>query len=200
MITKWVSAEDGPFISGIPVEVYDGETPINEAYACSTARSDLQATGPSTSDGQSLRRGKKRKPQTEREEYFKKLKDSHTEINELTMEMMKEKHKNELELLDLRAKLPAPPPFSPGGSPDSAFQIISHPTVVLPSPQLWTSLGKLMGTAVHHTTGYNPDANGMVECFHRTLKAALMSRCKNSTWFSQLSWVILGLRTTPKAI
>ncbi|KAK3873571.1 hypothetical protein Pcinc_021414 [Petrolisthes cinctipes] len=52
----------------IPVEVYDGETRINEASACSTARSDLQATGPSTSDDQSLRRGKKRKPQTEREE------------------------------------------------------------------------------------------------------------------------------------
>ncbi|KAK3884327.1 hypothetical protein Pcinc_011392 [Petrolisthes cinctipes] len=102
---EWVSAEDGPFTSGIPVEVYDGETPINEASACSTARSDLQATGPSTSDGQSLRRGKKRKPQTEREEYFKKLKDSHTEINELTMEMMKEKHKKELELLDLRAEV-----------------------------------------------------------------------------------------------
>jgi len=63
--------------------------------------------------------------------------------------------------------------------------------------QLWMSLGQLLGTSIHHTTAYNPEAKGMVERFHRTLKAALMSRCSNSMWFSQLPWV-LGLRTTPK--
>ena len=46
--------------------------------------------------------------------------------------------------------------------------------------QLWRSLGVLLGTSIHHTTAYNPEANGMVERFHRTLKAALMSRCTNS--------------------
>ncbi|KAK3874725.1 hypothetical protein Pcinc_020359 [Petrolisthes cinctipes] len=65
---------------------------------------------------------------------------------------------------------------------------------------LWTSLGQLMGTTVHHTTAYNPEANGMVERLHRTLKAALMSRCNNSTWSSQLPWVLLSLRTTPKGL
>ena len=64
--------------------------------------------------------------------------------------------------------------------------------------QLWTSLGKLMGTTVHHTTAYNPAANGMVERTHRTLKAALMSRCKGPNWKSELPWVLLGMRTTPK--
>ena len=64
--------------------------------------------------------------------------------------------------------------------------------------QLWISLGQLMGTTVHHTTAYNPEANGMVERFHRTLKAALMSRCNGPVWLSQLPWVLLGLRTTPK--
>ncbi|KAK3881459.1 hypothetical protein Pcinc_014115 [Petrolisthes cinctipes] len=63
---------------------------------------------------------------------------------------------------------------------------------------LWSSLGQLMGTTVHHTTAYNPEANGIVKRLHRTLKAALMSRCNNSTWSSQLPWVLLGLRTTPK--
>ncbi|XP_037781839.1 uncharacterized protein LOC119578174 [Penaeus monodon] len=63
--------------------------------------------------------------------------------------------------------------------------------------QLWTSLGQLLGTSIHHTTAYNPEAKGMVERFHRTLKAALMSRCSNSMWFSQLLWVLLGLRTIP---
>ncbi|XP_037803923.1 uncharacterized protein LOC119598342 [Penaeus monodon] len=46
--------------------------------------------------------------------------------------------------------------------------------------QLWTSLGQLLGTSIHHTTAYNPEAKGMVERFHRTLKADLMSRCSNS--------------------
>ena len=64
--------------------------------------------------------------------------------------------------------------------------------------QLWTSLGKLLGTSIHHTTAYNPEANGMVERFHRTLKAALMSRSTDSMWLPQLPWVLLGLRTTPK--
>ncbi|XP_068228065.1 uncharacterized protein [Palaemon carinicauda] len=48
------------------------------------------------------------------------------------------------------------------------------------------------------TTAYNPDANGMVEHFHHILKAALMSLCKDSNWFTQLPWVLLGLRTTSK--
>ncbi|KAK3893046.1 hypothetical protein Pcinc_003124 [Petrolisthes cinctipes] len=47
--------------------------------------------------------------------------------------------------------------------------------------QLWTSLGQLIGATVHHTTACNPKANGIVERFHRTLKAALMSRCNNSS-------------------
>ncbi|XP_068235751.1 uncharacterized protein [Palaemon carinicauda] len=38
----------------------------------------------------------------------------------------------------------------------------------------------------------------MVEHFHRTFKAPLMSRCKDSNWFTQLPWVLLELRTTPK--
>ncbi|XP_037801970.1 uncharacterized protein LOC119596715 [Penaeus monodon] len=48
--------------------------------------------------------------------------------------------------------------------------------------QLWTSLGQLLDTSIHHTTAYNPEAKGIVERFHRTL----MSRCSNSMWFSQL--------------
>lgn len=64
--------------------------------------------------------------------------------------------------------------------------------------QVWTSLGKLSGISIHHTTAYNAEANDMLERFHKTLKAALTDRCSNSTWFSQLPWVILGLRTTPK--
>ena len=64
--------------------------------------------------------------------------------------------------------------------------------------QLWTSLGELMGSTVHRTTAYNPEANGMVERSHRTLKAALMARCTGPDWKAQLPWVLLGLRTSPK--
>ena len=64
--------------------------------------------------------------------------------------------------------------------------------------QLWTSLGELMGSTVHHTTAYNPAANGMVERTHRTLKAALMARCRGPDWKAQLPWDLLGIRTSPK--
>ena len=63
---------------------------------------------------------------------------------------------------------------------------------------LWTSLNKLLGSTNHQTTAYNPEANSMVEHLHRILKAALIAHCTNSSWFHQLPWVLLGLRTTPK--
>ncbi|XP_066965668.1 uncharacterized protein [Macrobrachium rosenbergii] len=55
-----------------------------------------------------------------------------------------------------------------------------------------------MGTALHSTTTYNPAANGMVERAHHSLKAGLIART-NERWKEQLPWVLLGLRTTPKA-
>ncbi|XP_068236955.1 uncharacterized protein [Palaemon carinicauda] len=64
--------------------------------------------------------------------------------------------------------------------------------------QLWTSLANLLGITLHQETAYNLAINGMVERFHRTLKAVLMSRCKDSNWFTYFPWVLLGLRATPK--
>ncbi|XP_037774712.1 uncharacterized protein LOC119571509 [Penaeus monodon] len=80
-----------------------------------------------------------------------------------------------------------------------ATEAFLHPSTSkhLFTSQLWTSLGQLLDTSIHHTTAYNLAANGMVERFHRTLKTALMSPCSNSMWLSQLPWV-LGLQTTPK--
>ena len=63
---------------------------------------------------------------------------------------------------------------------------------------LWTNLAQRLGITAHHTTSYNPEANGMVERMHRTLKAALMLRCEGHQWFDNLPWILLGLRTTPK--
>ncbi|XP_066980935.1 uncharacterized protein [Macrobrachium rosenbergii] len=46
---------------------------------------------------------------------------------------------------------------------------------------------------------YNPAVNGLVKWFHRSLKASLMACCTAEDWKCQLPWVLLGLRTTPRA-
>ena len=62
---------------------------------------------------------------------------------------------------------------------------------------LWQQLARRLGISSTTTTAYNPEANGMIERFHRSLKAALMSRCSSERWKAELPWVMLGLRTTP---
>ncbi|XP_068241048.1 uncharacterized protein [Palaemon carinicauda] len=64
--------------------------------------------------------------------------------------------------------------------------------------QLWTSLANILGITIHQTTALNPAGNRMVERFHCTLKAALLSQYNNSNWFTQLPWVLLGLKTSPE--
>ncbi|XP_066941037.1 uncharacterized protein [Macrobrachium rosenbergii] len=58
---------------------------------------------------------------------------------------------------------------------------------------------QLLGNTHHTTTAYNPAANGLVERFHRSLKASLMARCTAENWKYQLPWVLLGLRTALRA-
>ncbi|XP_066950608.1 uncharacterized protein [Macrobrachium rosenbergii] len=65
--------------------------------------------------------------------------------------------------------------------------------------ELWSALAWLLGTTHHTTKAYNPAANGLVEQFHRLLKASLMARCTAEDWKHQLPWVLLGLRTAPRA-
>ena len=64
--------------------------------------------------------------------------------------------------------------------------------------QLWTSLAELYGSKLHHTTAYHPQANGLVERFHRHLKSALRARLRTSSWADELPWILLGIRTAPK--
>ena len=47
-------------------------------------------------------------------------------------------------------------------------------------------------------SAYHPQANGMIECFYRTLKTALKARLTGPNWVEVLPWALLGLRTTPK--
>ena len=64
--------------------------------------------------------------------------------------------------------------------------------------EIWRNLAVLLGVQIIHTTAYNPEANGLVERSHRSLKQALVARLTGPDWVSQLPWVLLGLRTTPK--
>ena len=64
--------------------------------------------------------------------------------------------------------------------------------------QLWTSVAQSLGTQLHHTTAYHPQANGLVERFHRHLKSALRACLTGPSWIQELPWVLLGIRTAPK--
>ncbi|KFD51219.1 hypothetical protein M513_07819 [Trichuris suis] len=59
---------------------------------------------------------------------------------------------------------------------------------------LWSAMAQLLGTELHRTTAYHPQANGLVERFHRHL----MARLTGPDWTDELPWVLLGIRTTPK--
>ena len=64
--------------------------------------------------------------------------------------------------------------------------------------QLWSAITELLGTKLHRTTAYHPQANGLVERFQRHLKGALRARLTGPNWIDELPWVMLGIRTAPK--
>ena len=63
---------------------------------------------------------------------------------------------------------------------------------------LWSEIAARLGVKLHHTSAYHPQANGMIECFHQTLKTALKACLTDRNWVEELPWVLPGLRTTPK--
>lgn len=63
---------------------------------------------------------------------------------------------------------------------------------------VWTGICTILGIEHIQTTSFHPQSNGMIERFHRSLKAALRARSASSTWVQQLPLVMLGLRTVPK--
>ena len=62
---------------------------------------------------------------------------------------------------------------------------------------LFKHLNRLLGTTHLRTTAYHPAANGMVERFHRQLKAAIMCHY-DERWTQNLSTVLLGIRAAWK--
>ena len=63
---------------------------------------------------------------------------------------------------------------------------------------LFATLTHLLGIKRIHTTAYHPCANGMVERFHRHLKAAFKSSSDSSKWTELLPLILLNIRCTLK--
>ena len=64
--------------------------------------------------------------------------------------------------------------------------------------QLFTSLLKFLGSTRIRTTSYHPCATGLVERFHRQLKAALYAQANPLNWLQNLPLVLLGIRSALK--
>ena len=62
--------------------------------------------------------------------------------------------------------------------------------------KLWDSLCNQFGIIGNRTTSYHPQSNGMVERFHRQLKAAIMAHKSPNPWTITLPAVLLGVRST----
>ncbi|XP_045448264.1 uncharacterized protein K02A2.6-like [Melitaea cinxia] len=62
---------------------------------------------------------------------------------------------------------------------------------------LFQCLSKTAGFEHKRTTAYHPACNGMVERFHRQLKAAIVCHA-NDRWTESLPWVLLGIRSAFK--
>ena len=66
--------------------------------------------------------------------------------------------------------------------------------------QLWSKLMTLLGVRRHRTSSYHPQANGIVERFHRQLKASLAATTlqERGEWSQKLPLVLLGIRSSLK--
>ena len=64
--------------------------------------------------------------------------------------------------------------------------------------KLWDSLCNQFGIIRNRTTSYHPQSNGMVERFHRQLKAAIIVHESPNPWTITLTAVLLGVRSAVK--
>ena len=61
---------------------------------------------------------------------------------------------------------------------------------------MWQCMCRALGSKHVQTTAYHPQGNGMVERFHRQLKAVLRARCSGADRLEHLPWVLLPPRNT----
>lgn len=60
--------------------------------------------------------------------------------------------------------------------------------------KIFVELTKLLGSHRITTSAYHPQANGMVERFHRQLKATIMASHGSENWYDAIPMALLGLR------
>lgn len=63
---------------------------------------------------------------------------------------------------------------------------------------LFSEFNNLLGSFRIRTTAYHSQSNGLVERFHRTLKASLLARQNATNWVDELPFILLGIRTAIK--
>lgn len=63
---------------------------------------------------------------------------------------------------------------------------------------VFRELSKFLGIDKIETTAYHPQSNGLVERFHRQLKASILARGNSTNWSEELPIVLLGLRSVFK--
>ena len=64
--------------------------------------------------------------------------------------------------------------------------------------RLWDTLCNQFGITSNRTTSYHPQSNGIVEHFHRQLKAAIMAHESPYPWTTTIPAVLLGIRSAVK--
>jgi len=63
---------------------------------------------------------------------------------------------------------------------------------------LWADMCNHLGSKLHHSTAYHPQAQGLVERLNRTLKTCIKSHNDPNHWYDQLPWALMALRNSPK--
>lgn len=115
-----------------------------------------------------------------------------------------------LTIIDRYSKWTEAIPIPDMTAPTIANEIIAHWIARFGIPKRITSdqgrqfesnifheLTNLLGINHLTTTGYHPQSNGIIERFHRTLKAALMAKGSDN-WPAKIPLILLALRTTYK--
>ena len=103
-------------------------------------------------------------------------------------------------LVDIRAETVADAFFS-----GWITRFVTPPTITTDrgahfESKLWDGLCNRFGIVRNRTTSYHPQSNGMVEPFHRQLKASIMAHESLNPWTTTLPAVLLGARSAVKEL